>query len=168
MLIKFIVEGIGTVIIGAISYWVVIDFPDDSTFLNPLERHVMLSRLRADGQASWRGEEFEWKFVRAAFTDWKTYMSMLITTGIAGPLYALALFFPSVIKELGYSATTAQLLTVAPYAIAALLVSLPCFLKLTFVRCGWLCSRQTRPSWDLQHCFWVDKLYRICNIDRVT
>ena len=36
------------------------------------------------------------------------------------PLYAFSLFLPSIIASLGYKATTAQLLTVPPYAAAAI------------------------------------------------
>ena len=37
------------------------------------------------------------------------------------PLYAFSLFLPSIIASLGYKSTTAQLLTVPPYAAAAIL-----------------------------------------------
>jgi hypothetical protein len=99
-----------------------VDFPDDATFLNPLEKHVVLLRLRTDGQASARAEAFQWKYVRAALSDWKTYMGMLTNMGIVGPVNAFALFLPSIIAELGYSSTHAQLLTVPPYAAATISV----------------------------------------------
>jgi hypothetical protein len=37
------------------------------------------------------------------------------------PLYTLSLFLPTIIKELGYKAAEAQLLTVPPYAVATVL-----------------------------------------------
>jgi MFS family permease len=37
------------------------------------------------------------------------------------PLYTLSLFLPTIIKELGYTAAQAQLLTVPPYAVATVL-----------------------------------------------
>jgi len=100
----------------------IIDFPDDATFLDPLERHVIISRLRDDGQASSRVEKFEWRHVIAALKDWKVYVGMLTNMGIAGPLYAFALFIPSIIGELGFTSTQAQLLTVPPYAVASISV----------------------------------------------
>lgn len=39
----------------------------------------------------------------------------------AGPLYAFSLFLPTIISELGYKSTQANLLTVPPYAAAAVL-----------------------------------------------
>ena len=41
--------------------------------------------------------------------------------GADGALYAFSLFLPTIIADLGYAATTAQLLTVPPYAAAAVL-----------------------------------------------
>ena len=121
-LMKFILEGLLTVVIGFVSFWVVQDFPDDATFLKPLERHVVLMRLKSDGQASHRYETFKWKYFWAAFKDWKTWTGMLMYMGVDGSLYAFSLFLPSVINELGYTATRAQLLTVPPYSVACLMV----------------------------------------------
>lgn len=119
---KFILEGIATVVIGGISYWFIVDFPDDANFLNPLEKHALMTRLKADGQTSYRTENFQWQSVLDSFKDWKTYMGMFINMGCAGSIYAFALFLPSIINELGYSANRAQLLTVPPYAVACVMV----------------------------------------------
>ena len=99
------------------------DFPDEATFLNPLEKSVIISRLMDDGQSSHKKENLKWKSIRAAYTDWKLYIGMLINMGIVGSIYAYALFLPSIINKLGYSPTQAQLLTVPPLATASVLVS---------------------------------------------
>jgi len=120
----FILEGLFTVVCGAISFWVVVDFPDDAKFLTPLEKHVVVARLKQDGQASHKYEQFKWKSFWASYRDWKTYSGMLMYMGVDGPLYAFSLFLPSIISELGYTATEAQLLTVPPYAVACLMTVL--------------------------------------------
>ena len=56
-----------------------------------------------------------------ALTDWQLYLSLLMYWGIVCPLYGISLFLPSIIKELGYKSTTAQLLTVPIYITAAIL-----------------------------------------------
>jgi len=111
-----------TIVIGFCSYFIIVDFPDDAKFLKPLEQHVVLMRLREDGQASYRHEKFKWKSFFATFNDWKTWMGMLMYMGVDGSLYAFSLFLPSIISALGYSSTKAQLLTVPPYAVACLMV----------------------------------------------
>jgi hypothetical protein len=124
---QFILEGLLTVIIGAASYWIIVDFPDDAKFLTPLEKHVVIARLKKDGQASHRYETFKWTYFWAVYKDWKTYTGMVMYMGVDGSLYAFSLFLPSIVNALGYTATKAQLLTVPPYAVACLMVSFPPF-----------------------------------------
>jgi cyanate permease len=49
---------------------------------------------------------------------------MVIYMGCDGSLYAFSLFVPTIIKNLGYSSVHAQLLTVPPYACAAVVTIL--------------------------------------------
>ena len=87
----FILEGLATVIIGAVSFWFVHDFPDNATFLSEEDRARVIRRLRLDKQASSHKEEFAWKYVWQALKDWKTYNGMLIYMGCDGSLYAFSL-----------------------------------------------------------------------------
>ena len=123
-LLKFLLEGIMTVILGVISIWIIVDFPDDATFLDPLERFVVALRLKNDGQRSHRYEKLKWKYIFAAFKDWKLYIGMLIGMGNAGPLYAFALFLPSIVQSMNIttSLVKTQLLCVPQYACAAISV----------------------------------------------
>jgi MFS family permease len=54
-------------------------------------------------------------------TDWKTYAYAVVWMGNLCPLYSFSLFLPTIIEGLGYSGTRAQLLTVPPYVVAAVL-----------------------------------------------
>jgi nitrate/nitrite transporter NarK len=97
------------------------DFPDEATFLSEEDRSRVVRRLKADQQSSAEHEEFKMKYVWMALTDYKTYLGMLIYMGCDMPLYAFSLFLPSIISQLGYASTQAQLLSVPPYAVAAVL-----------------------------------------------
>lgn len=55
----------------------------------------------------------------AAIKDWKMWLGMFIYMGADMPLYSFSLFLPSIIKNMGYLETRAQLLSVAPYGCAA-------------------------------------------------
>lgn len=66
-------------------------------------------------------DSFHWKYVRAAFTDWQIYVALWMYWGIVCPLYGISLFLPTIINELGYTSSTAQLLTVPIYITAAVL-----------------------------------------------
>lgn len=108
-------------VIGVISWWVIVDFPCDATFLTPEERAIVYHRLEADGQHGARDEKFQWSEFWASFEDWKTWTGMMMYMGVDGALYAFSLFLPSVIFEMGFTALKAQLMSVAPYAFACVL-----------------------------------------------
>ncbi|KAI9674400.1 MAG: hypothetical protein M1817_001738 [Caeruleum heppii] len=127
----FILEGIATVVVGIISFWMVHDFPDDARFLSDADRARVLRRLKADKQASADGEDLKMSYVWASVKDWKTWLSAVIYMGCVSPLYAFSLFLPSIINELGYSSVQAQLLSVPPYAVACVFT----------IFIGWLADR---------------------------
>ena len=127
----FILEGLTTILIGAASYWMVHDFPDDAKFLSEPDRQRVLRRLKADKQSSAEHEEFKMEYFWASVKDWKTWAFAVTYMGCDGALYAFSLFLPTIIAELGYESTTANLLSVPPYAGAAILT----------IFIGWLADR---------------------------
>ncbi|KEF52881.1 uncharacterized protein A1O9_11299 [Exophiala aquamarina CBS 119918] len=117
----FILEGLITIVVGLLSVWMVHDFPDEATFLSADDRVRVYQRLKADQQSSADHESFKWAYVMESLRDWKTYTSALIYMGAGGGLYGFSIFLPTILAELGYKATTAQLMSVPPYIAAALL-----------------------------------------------
>jgi nitrate/nitrite transporter NarK len=67
----------------------------------------------------------------ASVKDWKTWAFAVIYMGCDGALYAFSLFLPTIINQLGYTSTTANLLSVPPYAAAAIMT----------VTIGWIADR---------------------------
>lgn len=117
-----------TVIVACIAFFVIYDFPETASFLTPEERAFVTYRLRYDGQESEaagvrvaQNEKQDWKSVKAAFLDWQIWVNILVYWGYVCPLYGVSLFMPTIIKELGFSTTSSQLLTVPPYVTAAVL-----------------------------------------------
>ncbi|CAF9935226.1 hypothetical protein IMSHALPRED_010149 [Imshaugia aleurites] len=117
----FILEGLATVLIGIASFWMVFDFPDEANFLSDEDRRRVIRRLKADQQSSAEHEAFKIDYFWASVKDWKTWLFAAVYMGCDVPLYAFSLFLPSIIASLGYKSTTAQLLSVPPYAAAAIL-----------------------------------------------
>ncbi|CDM27423.1 Major facilitator superfamily [Penicillium roqueforti FM164] len=118
----FILEGLLTFFIGIASFWCVYDFPDQARFLSDPDRKRVLRRLAMDQQSSAEHEEFKMEYFWSSLKDWKTYTGAVIYMGADGSLYAFSLFVPTIINELvSYSAIRAQLLSVPPYAAAAVL-----------------------------------------------
>jgi len=114
----FILEGLATVLAGAASFFIIQDFPDNAKFLKEDERAFVIKRLQADDQFSAAGETLRWKYIWQSLIDWKTWVGMILYMGADGPLYAFSLFLPSIISQLGFKATPANLLTVPVYVVA--------------------------------------------------
>jgi len=117
----FILEGLATVVIGFASFYFVHDFPAEATFLTDEDRRRVIRRLKLDKQSSAEHEEFKMQYFWASLRDWKTYTGAICYMGADGALYAFSLFIPTIIAGLGYKSTKAQLLTVPPYACAAVM-----------------------------------------------
>ncbi|KAF5515411.1 putative transporter [Colletotrichum siamense] len=117
----FIIEGLLTFVFGVASFWMVHDFPDEAGFLSDDDKQRLLRRLDGDQQASARREVFKTLYFWQAMRDWKTWMSMAIYMGCDMPLFAVTLFLPTIIDDLGLNTNTiqSQLWTVPPYAAAA-------------------------------------------------
>ncbi|KAF8347919.1 MFS general substrate transporter [Amanita rubescens] len=116
----FIIEGLISVVAGVLSFFIIQDFPDTAKFLTEEERVFVVRRLLKDGQHSAGGENLKWKSIVQSLTDWKTWICMLIYGPCDMGLYAFSLFLPSIINEVCYSATPANLLTVPVYVLACI------------------------------------------------
>ncbi|KAL1762024.1 major facilitator superfamily domain-containing protein [Schizophyllum commune] len=116
----FILEGLFTVIVGVLSLWVIQDFPETAKFLKEEERAFIIRRLQSDQKISASGEKFNAKYIWQSLKDWKTWVAMCMYAGFDGPLFAFSLFTPTIINQLGYTATIANLLSVPVYVWACL------------------------------------------------
>ncbi|RAL66800.1 hypothetical protein DID88_007583 [Monilinia fructigena] len=117
----FIIEGVITVGFGLMSFIFVHDFPDTATFLSEQDRARVIRRLKMDKKSSAEHEEFKMEYFWTAIKDYKMWLGMFIYMGADMPLYAFSLFLPTIVAEMGYKTTRAQLLSVPPYACAAVL-----------------------------------------------
>ncbi|KAL1963465.1 hypothetical protein VTN77DRAFT_8366 [Rasamsonia byssochlamydoides] len=116
----FAIEGLGTVVVAAISYFLIQEFPSKAKFLSTRERAVLKALLAEDNDAL-RDEPWSWAEAARTFRDPKVYLYMFAWMGQALPLYTVTLFLPTIIANLGYTAADAQLLTVPPYAVATVI-----------------------------------------------
>jgi MFS family permease len=122
----FILEGILTVLVAILAYFTLHNFPETATFLTEEERAFVVYRLKYQGQEKnsvrvAQDDTFQWKYVKAAFLDWQIWVNIWVYWGIVAPLYGISLFLPTIIRSLGYTSSTAQLLTVPIYITASIL-----------------------------------------------
>ncbi|KAG8711390.1 hypothetical protein FRC09_020629, partial [Ceratobasidium sp. 395] len=114
----FILEGLLTIVVAVVAYWIVPHWPERALFLTPQERERLLERSKYDSAGV--TEAFKWKYVVQALGDHLVWGYALLFHGFAFVLYSLSLFLPTIIAGLGYASWEAQLLTVPPYALSAL------------------------------------------------
>jgi hypothetical protein len=88
----FILEGIATVLIAAMAFFVLHDFPETATFLTEEERAFVVFRLKFQGQVLAKeegrlqcaqAEEFKWKYVKQAFLDWQIWVNIFVYWGVS-------------------------------------------------------------------------------------
>ncbi|KAK4942804.1 hypothetical protein LTR10_017564 [Elasticomyces elasticus] len=117
----FILEGIFTVVIGLSLHWTLPDSPETASFLTPGEKEFIIRRLRQDAGTSAgqvrTNEGFQWRYLRAALSDWKIYFAVIIYWGNSICLYGFTYSAPTIILGLGYTAANAQLLTIPIYVV---------------------------------------------------
>ncbi|OJA18497.1 hypothetical protein AZE42_07587, partial [Rhizopogon vesiculosus] len=114
----FCLEGIVTVLVAFLSFFLMYDYPETAKFLTESERVYIVNMLKED--ANNLSTHYHIRFVLQAMKDYKTYVQALIYIGLVVPGYAIALFSPTIINDLGYSAANAQLLSVPPFVLGCI------------------------------------------------
>ncbi|KAF8652407.1 hypothetical protein AX16_004435 [Volvariella volvacea WC 439] len=115
----FIIEGIPSVLVGIAALWLLPDRPESTTFFNERERKIALERMN-------RSTSADTAHIVLAFLDWRIYTAGVIYFGLNCALASISAFLPTIIKTFGYTNALAQLLTVPPYAVAAVVLTSFC------------------------------------------
>ncbi|OBZ76243.1 hypothetical protein A0H81_02952 [Grifola frondosa] len=117
-----IIEGMATVVVGVIAFFLLVDFPSTATFLTPEERAYVIWRKKYDNSSVGEEEHFEMRHLWQALTDWQIWLHLLVYMSVVAPLYGISLFLPSIIHGFGFSTPISQLLTVPPYVFASIVL----------------------------------------------
>ncbi|KAF8264583.1 MFS general substrate transporter [Lactarius quietus] len=121
----FLITGLLTVAVALPSYFFIQDYPESATFLTEKEKQFVIQTLVDDskGQASHLSAKSVWQ----ALADWKTHVHCLISLCIFTTGYTVALFTPTIVHDLGYSAANAELLSAPPFLCAGIFTMIICF-----------------------------------------
>ncbi|OLN87319.1 putative transporter C1683.12-like protein 11 [Colletotrichum chlorophyti] len=117
----FIVEGVATVGVALIAFFVLLDYPATAKQLTPAQRQLASIRIIADGISS-NGQSkhrlSHWQAFIAAVADPRTYAFILLFMLDVGA-GTISYFIPTITLTLGYDTVTAQYMTVPIYAVAS-------------------------------------------------
>ncbi|RPD61293.1 MFS general substrate transporter [Lentinus tigrinus ALCF2SS1-6] len=119
----FIIEGLPTILIGLLSLVVLPNRPEETTIFTEKEREIALDRANRGIKAD-TGRVIKREHVIDAFKDWRIYAAGVMYFGANCALASISAFLPTIIKTFGYTDALAQLLTVPPYAVAAVFLCL--------------------------------------------
>lgn len=99
-------------------FWLVFPVsPTEAWFLTADEKTMMQARYDADPTWGYN-EEFSWGECLKAFTDPKWYAFFAYQFSVNISLYGLTTFMPAIVRGLGYTSVTANLMTVPIYICA--------------------------------------------------
>ena len=85
----FILEGMATVLVAILAFFVVVDYPETAKFLTVEERAFIAYRLKYDGNDATtsvgstrarvaQDDHLSFKYVKAAFADWQIWLNIII------------------------------------------------------------------------------------------
>ncbi|CEO58612.1 Putative Permease of the major facilitator superfamily [Penicillium brasilianum] len=120
----YLIQGLITCVLGIITYWWMVDFPENSEhsfkFLTKRESHVAAARIQ-DDRADLQVEPFSWARILYCFKDVKIYGFAIMFFLLNLVSTALSYFLPIILEGgMGFSPNKAILLSVPPYYYAVI------------------------------------------------
>ncbi|KAJ7858727.1 MFS general substrate transporter [Mycena leptocephala] len=119
--ILFIVEGVPAILMGLVALIFLPDRPESTTFFNERERAIALDRMNR-GTSGDIGVKVDKAHILMAFRDWRIYAGGVIYFALNCALASISAFLPTILATFGFTNAVAQLLTVPPYAVSAIVL----------------------------------------------
>jgi len=117
----FIIEGCPAIITGLVALLFLPDRPELTSFFNERERAIALDRMNRGSSAD-VGAQVTKAHIFLAFCDWRCYAGGVIYFGLNCALASISAFLPTILASFGFTNAIAQLLTVPPYAVSAIML----------------------------------------------
>ncbi|KAF8636920.1 hypothetical protein AX17_003171 [Amanita inopinata Kibby_2008] len=124
----FIFEGIPSMLLGLICFALLPDRPESTTYLNKRERELAIERMNRATSGD-TGAVVQKDHILMAFRDWRVHIAGVIYFGLNCALASISAFLPTIVKSFGYSNARAQLFTVPPYAVTAVVLIMVSFVS---------------------------------------
>jgi len=117
----FIIEGTPATLLGVFTLFLLPNRPESTTYLTESERELAVERMNRSTSGD-TGAVVNKAHISMAFKDWRIYTGGVIYFGLNCALASTSAFLPTILTTLGYSNARAQLFTVPPYAVAAVVL----------------------------------------------
>ncbi|KFY40781.1 hypothetical protein V495_05278 [Pseudogymnoascus sp. VKM F-4514 (FW-929)] len=113
----FIIEGLATAVIGALSKFWIVDWPETAKFLNDDERAMLVRKLAVDAGDA-RMDRLDSKSIKRTLLDWKIWCGTFMYMGALVTGYATSFFIPTIINQMHYTAEQSQLRAIPIFVVA--------------------------------------------------
>ncbi|TPX35535.1 hypothetical protein SmJEL517_g02193 [Synchytrium microbalum] len=107
----FLLEGLPSVILGIVFYFLIPDYPETCKFLSEREREIAVTRLRVD-PAHAAVKVFKRDEIWPVLREWQLWVQTAVFLMGITPQYAIAYFQPTILAYLGYTGVASQWMTV--------------------------------------------------------
>ncbi|KAJ2175571.1 hypothetical protein GGF45_003832, partial [Coemansia sp. RSA 551] len=115
----FILEGVITVCVSILGYFVLQDHPEKCKFLNPEEREFIQKYKQREGTLG-GSQKLAARDVFKVLGDWQVWVMMGATFAACEACGSVSVFAPELINELGFTAAQAQAMSALPSACGAI------------------------------------------------
>jgi MFS family permease len=117
----FIIEGLITVAVACVSFFVLPNYPTTTKWLSIEEKRLAVARLlSADSTGDEDPHMTHWTAFKLACKDPKTWVFVVIYN-LLNMVGTISYFFPSLMTTLGHKGRMAQFMTVPIYAVALII-----------------------------------------------
>ncbi|KAL6864648.1 MFS general substrate transporter [Trichoderma novae-zelandiae] len=114
----FIIEGAITSTIAISSAFIIIDWPEQTRYLNAEEKELLRRRLAADVDESCRMDVLNKASFKRIMSDYKIWLGALVYMGVGVPGLSGTFFLPTILLEFNWKAQEAQVRTIPVYVLA--------------------------------------------------
>lgn len=111
-------EGTFTVLIAALAWMVIPDWPETARFITEEERATVVARL-ADDVSDARMDRLDKAAAKRVFSDWKIYINIIMYMSVINSSSSLSFFTPTILNEMGYKAEAAQVRSIPIFVVGA-------------------------------------------------
>lgn len=115
----FIIEGAITSTIAIIAAFLIIDWPEQTKYLNAEEKELLRRRLASDVDESCRMDVLNKASLKLILKDYKIWLGAFVYLGVGVPGLSGTFFLPTILLEFHWTAEEAQVRTIPVYVFAA-------------------------------------------------
>lgn len=120
----FLIEGAATVLLGFLVPFILSDLPENEPrWLTKEESNYLTQRMilqNGGEEADKQGHRLSFSTLWSAVSDWQMYPLIFSQWSNTVPTYGLKFTLPTIIKNMGFTASNAQLLSIPPYVAGAI------------------------------------------------